>query len=309
MTDEKESEAEADCVIPPVVPAEEAGRYSTMRDPHAEEDIASYIRGQAPDEEIRHVEKVKTEHVLGDEYEIWDVTTDKDRWWVITNLTNLYSQKTFPSLDYTLSFHIGLMRRIMERNRKQAGEESAPFDEVARRQDQALELLDRAVEAEEFQAVGMQLRECLVSLVNAMQRHVALPAEVPPPKAADFIGWFDVLMNALAPGDSNRELRSYLKGAAKDTWQLVNWLTHARNANRTAATVAVHGCGTVIGHSIHMVMREQTDRAEKCPRCSSRDIRPHFDRTIGEDGAYFSSCGACGWDNHPGTSETPARDS
>ena len=35
-------------------------------------------------------EKVKQEVVLGEMYEIWDVITDKNRWWVITNLTNLY---------------------------------------------------------------------------------------------------------------------------------------------------------------------------------------------------------------------------
>src|SRR5688572_1442627 len=101
-----EHEPNDDCVIPPVVPPEEAGRYSVTRDPHAEQDVAAYVEGQCRGEEtVTHVEKVKTEHVLGDAYEIWDVSTDKDRWWVITNPTNLYSLKTFPSLDYTLSFH------------------------------------------------------------------------------------------------------------------------------------------------------------------------------------------------------------
>tara|TARA_R110000782_G_scaffold40150_9_gene92818 strand:+ start:142 stop:342 length:201 start_codon:yes stop_codon:yes gene_type:complete len=38
---------------------------------------------------------------------LWDVTTDKNRWWVITNSTNFHSQKHFPSLGYTPSFHLG----------------------------------------------------------------------------------------------------------------------------------------------------------------------------------------------------------
>jgi hypothetical protein len=42
---------------------------------------------------------VKEEIVLGELYEVWDVTTDKDRWWVITDMTNLYSQRHFRRLD------------------------------------------------------------------------------------------------------------------------------------------------------------------------------------------------------------------
>ena len=53
-----------------------------------EQDIARYIEGQAPDETVQNVEKIKQDIVLGDVYEMWDVVTDKDRWWVITNLTN-----------------------------------------------------------------------------------------------------------------------------------------------------------------------------------------------------------------------------
>lgn len=105
MSDNPENdvpEEPSDCTIPPVVPPEDAGRYSVTRDPHAEQDIADYVEGQCRGEEsVTHVERVKTEHVLGEAYEIWDVSTDKDRWWVITNHTNLYSQRTFPSLDYT----------------------------------------------------------------------------------------------------------------------------------------------------------------------------------------------------------------
>ncbi len=93
------------------VPASELAAYTVDRDVHCEQDIARYVEIEANGEEIQHVEKIKQEVVLGDVYEIWDVTTDQGRWWVITNLTNLYSQAHFPSLDYTLSFHIGLMMR------------------------------------------------------------------------------------------------------------------------------------------------------------------------------------------------------
>src|SRR6266849_6108298 len=101
-----------ECVHSHPVPPSELARYSVDRDADSEQDIARYVEIEASGEKVQHVEKVKREIVLGDAYDVWDVTTDKDRWWVITNLTNLYSQRHFPSLDYTISFHVGLMMRL-----------------------------------------------------------------------------------------------------------------------------------------------------------------------------------------------------
>ena len=61
-----------------------------------------------------HLEKVTIESIFGQPMDGWDVQTDKNRWWVITNPTNLYSQKLFPSLDYTFSFHFGLHARMTQ---------------------------------------------------------------------------------------------------------------------------------------------------------------------------------------------------
>jgi hypothetical protein len=214
---------ETECVVHDhPVPASELGRYSVERDPHSEQDIASYVEGQAPDETVQHVERVKREVVLGDVYEIWDVTTDKDRWWVITNLTNLYSQKYFPSLDYTISFHIGLMARMRSRSGNVDPDEPTPFDEVLRRADQAEARHDAAVEVEDYQAVGMLLRESLISLVRALRRRVPIDDHLDKPKDADFVGWSELLMNQLCPGSGNKDLRQHLKNTAKESWQLAN---------------------------------------------------------------------------------------
>ena len=167
MSDEpKDDKLDDDCVLPPdhPLPPDQLGRYSPERDYYAEKDISNYVEGQARDETTQNVERVKTEYVMGESYEIWDVVTDKNRWWVITNPTNLYSQHHFPSLDYTLSFHVGLMMRVASRSSRAGEPHATPFDEVFRRQNQATALLERAVEAVDFQAVGMQLRECLISL-------------------------------------------------------------------------------------------------------------------------------------------------
>ena len=52
------------------VPAEEVGRYNMDRDPAAEQDIVNYMHGQARDEIVQHVERVKTEYIMSEPYEI-----------------------------------------------------------------------------------------------------------------------------------------------------------------------------------------------------------------------------------------------
>jgi len=286
------------------VPAEELARYSVDGDFHAERDIANYVEGQACDETIRHIERIKQEIVLGDTYEIWDVTTDKDRWWVITNLTNLYSQRHFPSLDYTLSFHIGLMMRMKSRSGRVDADDPSPFDEVFRRVEQAGSRHDSAVEVEDYQSVGMLLRESLISLIVAVRRRVEVPADVELPQDSNFVAWTDLLMNQLCGGGSNKELRQHLKNTAKDAWQLVNWLTHARSANETASSIAIHSCQTVIGHFIQVLERQKRDSTEHCPVCKSRNVRTHFDISIPPDGEYYVSCGVCDWTIHLGNIES-----
>ena len=101
--EDQDSSRKGECVVPlHAIPPEELHRYRIVRDIHRETDISQYVKLEAPDETVKHVEKVKEEVVLGSVFEIWDVTTDKDRWWVITNLTNLYSQRHFPSTSSLL---------------------------------------------------------------------------------------------------------------------------------------------------------------------------------------------------------------
>ena len=258
-----------------------------------------YFESQAPEESVEHVEKVKEEVVLGTTYEIWDVTTDKNRWWVITSPTNLYSQKSFPSLDFTLLFHIGLMMRVMAKPEGARSQEPTPFDEVFRRQEQAKDRYDHAKEPEDFQAIGMQLRECLLSLLVALRRHSSQDFGSERPQDANFVEWSALLMDRLCAGSRNKEIRRHLKNSAKDTWQLVNWLTHDRDADSTAASIAIHACDTVVGHFVQILERSRLDGPEECPLCKSRHVRSHFDPLIEPDGDYFSSCAKCDWSDHP----------
>lgn len=185
------------------------------------------------------------------------------------------------------------MARLRSRSDRIDPAEPTPFDEVIRRADQAQGRHDSAVEAEDYQTVGMLLRESLISLTAAMRRRVTLGEGVEKPQDANFIGWCDVLMNELCAGGSSKELRQQLKNTSKEAWQLVNWLTHARGASQTASSIAIHSCQTVIGHFIQVLEGGRADQVGKCPVCKSRDIRTHYDIAIPPPMATTTQVAGC----------------
>src|SRR5947209_5947642 len=105
-----------ECTIPPALPLSMLPNLTFNQPKHEERAVREYVEWQANDEKVIHAEKVGTEHLLGRTLTAWDVRTDKNRWWVITNPTNLYSQELFPSLDYTITLHIGLATRMTARH-------------------------------------------------------------------------------------------------------------------------------------------------------------------------------------------------
>lgn len=271
--------------------------YAMESPEHERRAVTEYMAAEAPDEAVEHLEKIATERVLGNEYFVWDVHTDKDRWWVVGPPTNLYTQQDFKSMDGILSFHIGLVARVMARDAVQAPDRPAPRLEKTRRQwEQAAEAQVAADEAEEFQAVGVRCRETLISFVHAMGTPELLPEGVAPPKASDFIHWSEHIANAVASGSSAARLRSYIKAQARQTWDYVSWLTHAKNASRADGEIAVQ----IVAHFLQ-ILEEAVDRAERggpdrCPSCGSY-------RVVGDSEFDFDAhtilrrrlCEACGW--------------
>ena len=59
--------------------------------------IIRYVEKETHDEKVLFLEKVKTEQVFDTRMDIWNVHADKNRYWVITNPTALYSHALFPS--------------------------------------------------------------------------------------------------------------------------------------------------------------------------------------------------------------------
>lgn len=267
----------------------------TPQPKHEAEDIRRYVELEAHEETVVHLEKVKSEVIRSKRMDVWDVDTDKSRWWVITNLTNLYPQDHFPSLDYTLTFHVGLMARLAERNGGHPDPEKERIAAAWRRLDQAEEALELADEAEEFQAVGMRCREALLAFVSAVRDRSMVKPGVEPPKASDFLGWSEIIADAIAGGSRASAVRSFLKSTAKSTWQLVSWLTHAQNAVRYDAHVAAGATSTVLGAFTGVLMRYESGRPSRCPRCGSYRLNSWYKPDLGIDPPYVTVCGNCEW--------------
>lgn len=292
----KATPARGECTIPPTIPHTALPGLVFKRDDDAERRIREYVEWQAPDEKVTHAERVAVENVMGTKHEAWDVRTDKARWWVITGPTNLYSQELFPSLDYTITFHLGLIARMSAR--REPGIESAERDfllPIWRRWEQAVAALDEAEEAEEFQAVGMRCRECLKAIAKSMARREMIQEGKEVPKRGDFLAWSEVGADYLLAGNDSERVRSYVKAVSKATWSLVNWLTHAGNARGEDAKLAADGTQHVMAVFGRALFRHKHGIPDRCPDCGSYRIGLRADRDDATTSEAVPACHECGW--------------
>jgi len=284
-----------DCTVAPVIPTRELPNLMFKRDSLAKRVVREYVESQAPDEKVAHAERLATEYVLGLKYDGWDVQTDKARYWVIAPMMNLYSQKLFPSLDYAISFHIGLTARI--RSEPDPGVErmeQALLPSAWRKWERAVEAMTEAEEAEDFQAVGMRCRESLVAMVNAAARPEMVPTGATAPKKADVVGWCSLIANHVAHGSSASEVRGYLKAVSSSGWALVNWVTHASSATSTDGSLAVELTQHIVSTFGTALFRHLRGIPDRCPTCGSYKIglRGDPDHAGAEP---VPGCRACGW--------------
>ena len=112
----RRKKVQGECTIPPPIDVRTLPDLVFGKPTHEEQRVREYMASQCRQERVLHAEKVGSEALFGRIMGCWDVTTNKGKWWVITNPTNLYSQKMFPSLDYTISFHVGVTTRMMARH-------------------------------------------------------------------------------------------------------------------------------------------------------------------------------------------------
>jgi hypothetical protein len=207
---------QADCDIPPAIPVDALSGLVFEPDERNARQIADYVERQSPGEVVKHAEKVMSQKILGQTHDCWDVRTNKSRLWVITGPTNLYDQKLFPSVDYTLSFHIGLAARMMTRDKPRASAlEQMTLPAAWRRWEQAGQVLSEADEPEDFQSVGMRCREALVAMVRSRALPAMVPANTEAPKKAAVVAWCDLIADQVAHGSSADSVRGYLKWSFK----------------------------------------------------------------------------------------------
>jgi hypothetical protein len=247
--------------------------------------MAAYFESQFRGETVVHVDHLISERVGVNLHEVWDVhTSSGGRWWVVTTPTNLYSQEDFKSADVVLSFHVGLIARVMTRQEVPVASHSAALlPESWRRWQHAVDTMLSAAEAEDFQAVGMQLRECLIGFAQEVASDELVPAGEQRPQAANASRWTELLAEFLASGSSSAKLRSYLKKLGNETWAYVNWLTHARGARFIDAEIGATAVSHLLGVFTAARMRwEQSAGHSRCPVCDSY-------------AAGAGRCPKCGW--------------
>lgn len=248
---------------------------------HERTDVVGYLRLEAPDETVEHAEKVASEVVLGDRHDVWDVHTDKSRWWVVTNPTNLYSQDDFKSMDGVLTFHVGLMRRVLSRQDVQApasDDERQRLLAVWRQWEQAAEAQEQGREAQEFQAVSVRCRETLLSFTHAMASPALVPEGEMEPKRSDFIHWAQRVAEAVAPGAKQARLRGYLKSLAQETWEFVSHVTHKKDASSFDGELAVRFTGHLLESFSTAIRRAEAGAPDTCPQCRSYRVTTHWER-------------------------------
>lgn len=236
------------------------------------ERIRAYFDSQSPSDPAVHLEKAATENVGGIVHEIWDVHTASGRWWVVTNPTNLYTQDDFKSRDVVLTFHLGLAMRVASQYRQPINELPAMLlDEPWRRWERAVEAMTSAAHPEDFQAVSLRLRECLVSLVEQVQDDTLIPAggQVPKGASREWIGLFSARM---APGGSESRLRDYLKDLGERTWDLAQKVTHRRTADHLDAEIAVAAVSHLLSTYTAAWMRWERNGGRRCPQCGSYSV-------------------------------------
>ncbi len=261
---------------------------------HERRSVVEYVEIESRDK-VTQAEKISSEVILGEKVDVWDVYTKKDRWWVITNPTNLYDQKEFKSMDYALSFHVGLGVRMSAGYRKKAPQDKIirGLESVWRKWEQAAEAVDEIEEAEDCQAVGVICRTALIAVVKNIAEDSMIPRGEEIPKKSDFINWSKYILNYLCPGESKSRVRSYLKEASKACWELAGWLTHYENATKNDAEFVLRATENIFYNYADLLMEKNAKPPVKCPKCASYRIVSDY---RSKKNKYYNICEACGWE-------------
>ena len=264
------------------------------------EEVREYFEWQAPDLQVTFLQKVYSEAVLNTRHDVWDVHTNKDRWWIITGGTNLYSQAQFPNMDLALTFHIGLMLRIPRTEKQQVNDlRILQFEPVLEKMEDVGAAMTQAHNLADYQTVGVRCRETLLALIGAAQ-DAAVWTEAPPQRA-NFRAWVDIIINDLLPSETNKERRGAIKQTLESAWTFTNWLTHAKSATWLDADMAHALTQQAVTMAMTQILRALRGVPEECPKCGSPHLEPEQGENSAAPGTLWErpTCTGCDWTGRP----------
>jgi hypothetical protein len=271
--------------------------------PEEKKAIIDYMNWQAPDLTVEFLQKVYVENVLSHQHAVWDVHTNIDRWWVITNPTNLYSQEQFPNMDLAVTFHVGLCLRIPRADKTKLSDLSIePLAACFRHISEASDALSDAQEVSDFQAIGVRCREALLAFTGAAQVVIPWTGDASAkPKQADFKAWADQICSATLSGQAHEHRRHLLKTLLDEAWRFSNWLTHAKTSAWHDAEAATTTVEHALGLATSLVLRHVRGVPHACPACGSTRLSPQRgvnDRVLDIEWER-PLCEKCGWAGDP----------
>lgn len=264
------------------------------------EQVRSYMEWQAPDLKVEFLQKVYSEHVMQHRHDVWDVHTNVDRWWVITNPTNLYSQEQFPNMDLAVTFHVGLMVRIPRSDRQKVSDiPIEPFAECARYLDEATTAVSHAEEVADYQAIGVRCREALLAFSNVAQIMLPWQSPEPKPQKANFKAWIDHICKVALAGEAQKDRRRLFRTLLTAAWDFANWLTHTKSSKWHDAEAAAETTGHAVSLAISAVIQHVRGVPPACPACGSHRLSPQ--RAFDEDDNEWErpGCTKCDWTGKP----------
>jgi hypothetical protein len=266
------------------------------------EHVTEYMLSQAPDLKVEFIQKVYSENVLHVRHDIWDVHTDVDRWWVISEPMNLYAQEQFPNMDLALTFHVGLCLRIPRSERQKLSELPVqPFAESYRGLQEASDALGQAAEVADYQAIGVRCREGLLAFASVAQAVLPWTSPPEPPKKADLKAWADHICNIALAGSAHEHRRHLYKTLLDEAWKFANWLTHAKASHWHDAEAAIAVTDNAIGLCTSAVIRHIRGVPDDCPTCGSQRLSPErgYRQDIPDIEWERPTCDKCGWTGEP----------
>lgn len=218
---------------------------------------------------------------------------------------NLYSQDAYYfGADEIYSFHMGIMARMQTEKLEYSPEdyveaasgnaEITPI--LLRKLNSVADLIDDAVEIEDFQAIGVQCREILIELANEIYEPFMANNEEQP-KGADYKKKAELFIRYFLSGADNSDYRSIYKKMTEAAWDFVNKITHSKNATFYEVSSCVAMCISVVSVYENINQKSRDPIAKYlCTNCKSKKLKIINDRR-NKDGTvekFILKCEECG---------------